>query len=157
MVLSISRIQGNLFSSLQKFLGAPVLKKARCQAPQYERGNMVNKAERINSVAKGLNDTGRGTKIALWWLRHYESMGHFWKGFSCVWVIGMLLSAIVGYPNSGHASIIMLFIGVIVNTAMYLCISAINGQLRDLEDGPEKEEAHELMIKIIRRRVLDRA
>jgi hypothetical protein len=70
----------------------------------------VNKAEKIESVSKVFNDTSRITKVALWWLKHYETIMPFWRGFSC--------------------------------------------HLKNLEDGPEKEEAHELMIRIIKKRVM---
>jgi len=114
----------------------------------------VNRVEKINSGSQVFHDTARGTKVALWWLRHYEDLVHFWKGFSWVWVIGILLSAIVGYLDLGHALFIILFIGVIANTGIYLSIRTMGSYLMHLEDGPEKEEAHELMIKIIKKRIL---
>lgn len=94
-----------------------------------------------------------GAKVALWSLRNYEDIVHFWKGFSWLWVIGILLSAVVGYLSLSHALCTILLVGVIANSGVYLGIRAIASHLKDLQDGPEKDEAHELMIRIIRRRV----
>ncbi len=91
---------------------------------------------------------------ALWWLRHYETIIQFWTGFSWVWVVGIVLYAVVGYLALGYAICIILLVGVISNTGIYLSIQTMASYLRGLEDGPEKEAAHELMIKIIKRRML---
>lgn len=117
-------------------------------------GLPVNKAEKIESVSKVFHDTGRGTKVALWWLKHYETVMPFWRGFSWTWVIGILLAAIVGYLDLGSALLFIFFFGVIANTGMYLGIRTLSSHLKNLENGPEKEEAHELMIKIIQKTVL---
>jgi hypothetical protein len=91
--------------------------------------------------------------MALWYLRHYEDIVHFWKGFSWLWVIGILLSSVAGYLSLGHALCTILIVGVIANTGIYLGIKTIASYLKGLDDGPEKDEAHELMMRIIRRRV----
>ena len=94
-----------------------------------------------------------GTKVALWWLRHYEGIINFWTGFSWVWVIGLILYAISGQLQVKQALLLILFIGVIGNTGAYLGLRTLSSYLKLLKDGPEKEEAHELMTKIIRRRI----
>ncbi|MBW2644719.1 MAG: hypothetical protein JRE23_00820 [Deltaproteobacteria bacterium] len=114
----------------------------------------MNKAEKIESVSKIFHDTSRGTKVALWWLRHYETVMPFWRGFSWTWVIGTLLAAIAGYLDLERALLLIFFCGIIANTGIYLSIMTMNCYLKNLEDGPDKEEAHELMIKIIKKRVL---
>jgi hypothetical protein len=91
--------------------------------------------------------------MALWCLRHYDDIVHFWAGFSWLWVIGILLSAVVGYMSLSHALCTILLVGVIANSGVYLGIRAMASHLKHLKDGPEKEEAHELMIQIIKRRV----
>lgn len=94
-----------------------------------------------------------GTRVALWWLRNYEDIAHFWKGFSWIWVIGVLFYVIVGYLDLAVALPVVFIVGVIANSGMYFGIKAISSHLKNLEDGPEKEEAHELMIKIIKKKV----
>ena len=92
---------------------------------------------------------------ALWWLRHYETIIQFWTGFSWVWVIGIVLYAVVGYLDLGNAICIILLVGVISNTGIYLSIQTMASYLKGLKDGPAKEEAHELMIKIMTRRIVN--
>ena len=94
-----------------------------------------------------------GNKVALWWLRHYETIINFWTGFSWVWVIGLLLYAFSGQLNVKQALLLILFIGVIGNAGAYLGLRTLSGYLKLLKDGPEKEEAHKLMTKIISRRM----
>jgi hypothetical protein len=91
--------------------------------------------------------------MALWYLRHYEDIVHFWKGFSWLWVIGILLSSVAGYLSLDHALCTIFIVGVIANTGIYLGIKTIASYLKSLDDGPEKDEAHKLMVRIIRRRV----
>ena len=67
--------------------------------------------------------------------------------------IGILLSAVVGYLSLRYALCTILLVGVIANTGVYLGIRTVASYLKHLRDGPQKEEAHELMIQIIRRRV----
>jgi hypothetical protein len=100
------------------------------------------------------HDTATGIKVALWWLRHFEAIIHFWPGFSWAWVIGILLYAVSGHLELGHALGIIILIGVIANTGIYLSIRTLASYLKQLEDGPKKEEAHELMRKIIKRRTV---
>jgi hypothetical protein len=95
-----------------------------------------------------------GTKAALLWLRHYEGIIHFWTGFSWVWVVAILLGAIVGEIDLGLALCLIFLIGVISISGVYLGIKTLSSYLKHLSDGPEKEEAHELMAKIIRRRLV---
>ncbi|MFH1673699.1 MAG: hypothetical protein ABIF87_09800 [Pseudomonadota bacterium] len=114
----------------------------------------MNKAEKIESVSKVFHDTSRITKVALWWLRHYETIMPFWRGFSWTWVIGILCSAIVGYLDLEQALLLIVLCGIIANTGIYLGIKTMSCHLKNLEDGPEKEEAYELMIKIIKKRVM---
>ena len=114
----------------------------------------MRKAEERNHWSEVSNGTERGTKVALWWLRHYEGVVHFWTGFSWVWVIGILLAAVAGHLDLRRALCLILLIGIIANCGIYLGIKTLACYLRDLKDGREKEEAHELMAKIIRRRIL---
>ena len=95
-----------------------------------------------------------GTKAALWWLKHYERIIHFWTGFSWVWVVGILLGAIVWEIDLRQALCLIFLIGVVAISGVYLCIKTLSSYLNHLSDGPEKEEAHELMAKIIRRRLV---
>lgn len=114
----------------------------------------MNKWEKVSSESKIFHDTTTGTKVALWWLRHYEGVTGFWRGFSWVWVIFVLFYVIEGYIDIGHALWIIFSIGVVANAGIYLGIRTMSSYLRNLEDSPEKEEAHELMIKIIKRRAM---
>jgi hypothetical protein len=98
--------------------------------------------------------TSMGTKAALWWLKHYEGIVHFWTGFSWVWVVAILLGAIVGEIELRQALCLIFLIGVVAISGVYLCIKTLSSHLKHLSDGPEKEEAHELMAKIIRRRLV---
>jgi len=117
-------------------------------------GDHVKHEREISDVAQLVDGVTMGTRVALWWLRHYEGITHFWKGFSWVWVIGVLFYVIVGYLDLGVALSIIFLVGVIANSGIYLSIRAIGSHLKNLEDGPQKQEAYELMLKIIRRRVM---
>lgn len=123
---------------------------------QRTKGEITVKGQQQISSAV-CSDTRKGTLFALWWLRNYETITHFWRGFSWVWVTGILLSVVVGYLDLARAICLIFMIGVIANAGIYCSIRAIASHLKQLEDGPEKEEAHELMIKIIKRRALSRA
>jgi hypothetical protein len=114
----------------------------------------VRNTEQTNSGPGVYSCTDTGTRAALWWLRNYETIIHFWTGFSWVWVLGIVLYALVGYLSLAHAICIILLIGVIANSGIYLGIRTMASYLRGLEDCAEKEEAHELMIEIIKRRML---
>jgi len=121
---------------------------------QYvKEGMTVPKTQNVTNRRTVVSQAAKGTKAALWWLRHYEFITHFWKGFSWVWVIGMLLLPVVGYMDLRLAIGLILLIGVIANTGIYMSIRTMASYLKHLKDGPEKEEAHELMIEIIRRRI----
>ena len=74
-------------------------------------------------------------------------------GFSWAWVIGMLLLPVAGYMDLRLAIALILLIGVIANTGIYMSIKTLASYLKQLKDGPEKEEAYELMTEIIRRRI----
>jgi hypothetical protein len=115
----------------------------------------VLKAEQTNVKTTVSNCDARGAKVALWWLRHYETITHFWTGFSWVWVMGILLGVLVGEIQLGHALCLILLIGVIANSGVFLGIRAMASYLKGWKDGPAKEEAHELMIKIIKRRIVN--
>ncbi|MDY6951131.1 MAG: hypothetical protein SWE60_06450 [Thermodesulfobacteriota bacterium] len=113
----------------------------------------VRKAEKeFLSVSES---TATGTKVTLWWLRHYESIVQFWRGFSWVLAVGIVLFAIVGHMHLRHALFLLLVIGVIGASGIYLGIRTMASHLKGLKEGREKEEAHELMMKIIRRRIVD--
>ncbi|MBW2107121.1 MAG: hypothetical protein JRI36_00430 [Deltaproteobacteria bacterium] len=99
----------------------------------------------------------KATKVALWWLRNYDAITHFWRGFSWVWVIGVLMYVITGSLDLARAMVIIFVVGIIANSGIYCSIRAISAHLKQLEDGPEKQEAYDLMIKIIRARVLNGA
>ena len=112
------------------------------------------KAEETKIKPKLAHCLARGTKVALWWLKHFEAIIYFWRGFSWVWVIGILLCVVTGHLSLGHALGIILLIGVIANTGIYFSIRTLVSYLKQLDGCPEKEEAHELMTKIIKRRGL---
>ena len=114
----------------------------------------MHKAQPMQKRHRAINHTV-GNKVALWWLRHYEEIIHFWTGFSWVWVIGVFLSAVVGKIEFRYALSIIFLIGVIANVGIYLGIRTLASHLKHLTDGPEKEEAHELMMKIIKRRIFN--
>ena len=63
------------------------------------------------------------------------------------------MSSIVGYITLAHGLAIILFLGVVLNTGFYLAIRTVASHLKLLEDGNEREEAHDLMMKIIRKRI----
>ena len=110
------------------------------------------RAQQTTNCSRVSHETPAGTRLALWWLRHYESIIHFWTGFSWVWVIGILLFAVVGYLDVVRALATIVLIGVIANTGVYLAVRTLANYLKGLQDGPEKEEAHDLMVEIMRRR-----
>jgi hypothetical protein len=118
-------------------------------------GTAVLKTEQTDVKTTVSSCDARGAKVALWWLRHYETIIHFWTGFSWVWVVGILLGALVGHLQLGHALCLILLVGVISNTGIYLSIQTLASYLKGLKDGPAKEEAHELMIKIMTRRIVN--
>jgi len=113
----------------------------------------MNGQGKCGSPSQVFHNSSRATHMALWWLRHYEAISHFWKGFSWVWVIGILFYVIAGYLDLAVALPVIFVVGIVANSGIYCSIRAISSHLRNLEDGPEKEEAHDLMIKIIERRV----
>jgi hypothetical protein len=118
-----------------------------------KEGTEVFKAEPTNTKTNASHHVARGARAALWWLRHYEFITHFWTGFSWVWVIGILLGSMGGYMDLRYAICLILLIGVIANTGIYMSIRTFASYLKHLKDGPEKEEAHKLMVEIIRRRI----
>jgi hypothetical protein len=121
---------------------------------QYmKEGMTVPKTENVNRRGRVVSQAAKGTKAALWWLRHYEFITNFWTGFTWTWVIGMLLLPVVGYMDLRLALALILLIGVIANTGIYMSIRTLASYLKQLKDGPEKEEAHELMTEIIKRRI----
>jgi hypothetical protein len=117
-------------------------------------GIQVPKARQITTEDALSHNAAAGTRVALWWLRHFESIIRFWTGFSWVWVIGVILSTIMGHLEFRYALCIILLVGVISNTGIYCGIRTIASYLKGLKDGPDKEEAHKLMIQIIKRRML---
>ena len=72
-----------------------------------------------------------------------------------MWVIGILLSSVVGYITLEQALAIVLLVGVILHVGFYLAIRAIASHLKLMKNSPEKEKAHDLMMKIICRRIFD--
>jgi len=121
----------------------------------FRKGAMtVRKVEKENKWSGFSESSATGTKVTLWWLRHYESVTQFWRGFSWVFAIGIVLFAVVGHMDLRHALCLLFLIGVIANTGLYLGIRTMASYLKGLQDGREKREAHELMMKIIRRRIV---
>jgi hypothetical protein len=114
----------------------------------------MNGQKEYGNPSQALRNTNRWTRVALWWLRHYEGITQFWSRFSWVWVIGVLFYVMVGYLDIAVALPFIFIVGIAANSGIYFSIRAIGFHLKNLQDGPEKEEAHELMIKIIKRRVL---
>lgn len=112
----------------------------------------MKESQQANTGEKTIQETAAGTSAALWWLRHYEGIISFWKGFSWVWVIGVLLYSIEGCIDLRYALWLILCIGVIANTGIYLGIKTLSSHLKNLKEGPEKKEAYKLMLKIIRKR-----
>ncbi len=104
--------------------------------------------------AAGKTDLDWCERSALWWIRNFEKIIHFWTGFSWVIVIGAILTVFVGRFNLSQALSFIICFGVVANTGLYLCVKAFAASLKQLREGPEKEEAHELMGKIIHRRLL---
>jgi uncharacterized membrane protein HdeD (DUF308 family) len=111
------------------------------------------RAQTTEGGPNALGHAGAGTRLALWWLRHYDRIVHFWIGFSWVWVMGILLYAVVGYFHLKQALLLILLIGVILNTGGYCVVKTLSSYLKHMQDGPAKEEAHDLMVKIIRKRI----
>ncbi len=121
----------------------------------HKKGGITVKSQQeVGNPSAVLSDTRTGTKLALWWLRHYESITEFWRGFSWIWVITVLFHVLAGYLDLARAIGLIFVVGIIANSGVYLAIKAIGSHLKHLEDGPEKEEAHDLMIEIIKRRAL---
>ena len=113
----------------------------------------MKKAVNINPARRPYPYTTVQTRFSIWWLRNFESIIHFWTGFGWVWAFAVLLSAIVGYMPLVNALAVLFFTGIVALFGILLCIRSISTHLKSLEDGPEKEEAHELMIQIIKRRI----
>lgn len=118
-----------------------------------KEGMTVPDKENVTNRGTVASQAATGTKAALWWLRHYEFITHFWTGFSWAWVIGILLLPVIGYMDLRLAIALILLIGVIANTGIYMSIKTLASYLKQLKDGPEKEEAYELMTEIIKRRI----
>ncbi len=112
----------------------------------------MNKTEKLDSVSNTCSNTGF-IKTALWWLRNYESVIFFWTGFSWACVTGIILFSVIGNYDIGHALLLILLCGIAANAGIYLTIKTLGEYLKQLKDGPEKKEAHELMTKIIVRRL----
>ena len=117
----------------------------------------MNSKRHCGHLAQELHEVNRSTKIALWWLRHYEDIIGFWKGFSWVATIGVFFYVIVGYLDIGVAIPGLFIVGVVANGGIYFSIRAISSHLKHMQEGPEKEEAHALMMKIIKKRIYQEA
>lgn len=113
----------------------------------------MNRTEITNNHTESSSNDTTGTKFTLWCLKNYDDIVHFWVGFSWLWVIGILLSVVVGYLSLNHALCTIFLVAVIANSGIYLGIRAMASHLKHLQEGPEKEKAHELMIRIIRKRL----
>jgi len=92
-------------------------------------------------------------RLALWWIRHYESCTHFWPGFLislaiCIFIVGCFRNWPIGPVLFGIATV-----SIILNAGVILLIKSLQHVLKNLPDGPEKEEAHDLMIEIIKKRL----
>ena len=94
------------------------------------------------------------TKIPLWFLRNYEDINHFWVGFNWAMSIGWLLSAIVGKLTLAHAIVLLFLTGTVLNIGMYYLVRSVAASLKNMAEGKEKDEAHNLMIQIIKRRIV---
>ncbi len=114
----------------------------------------MRRPQLTNTDSRLSHETAVGTRVALWWLRHYDTIIRFWTGFSWIWVIGLLLSIIVGYLDLARGLSTILLIGLVTNTGAYLAVRSLASHLKGLQDGPDRDEAHELMIQIMRRRTL---
>jgi hypothetical protein len=93
------------------------------------------------------------TRFAIWWLSNFEAIIHFWTGFSWIWALTFILLALVGYIPLYKALGILFFTGITLQSGMFLCIRFIAAHLNSMEEGTEKDRAHDLMIHIIRRRI----
>jgi hypothetical protein len=93
------------------------------------------------------------TRFSMWWLGNFEAIIHFWTGFSWAWALTFILSAIVGYMPLFKALGLLFFTGITMQFGMFLCIRSIAAHLKSMEEGTEKDRAHDLMIQIIRRRI----
>jgi len=114
----------------------------------------MNKAEKLKRVADARkSEVDWTTRATLWWLRNFEGIIHFWTGFSWLVVIGAILTVIAGRFDLKQVLVFIFFFGFIANTTLYFVIKSVAVCLRYMEEGPEKEEAHDLMIGIIRRRL----
>lgn len=91
-----------------------------------------------------------GEKLAMWWLKHYDETITFWRGFNWTLIVGLLLTPIVGAMSLETALVTMFVTSAILNISMILTVKTLRGYLRNLT-GSIKEEAHDLMIGIMKR------
>jgi len=99
------------------------------------------------------HDKSFSTKIALKWLRNYEHLAHFWPRFC--WVMAMtffIIGALEHWPL-GPAILGIVFGNLILNAGVFFAIRGIRSHLETMPESYEREEAHDLMIGIIRRRI----
>jgi hypothetical protein len=113
----------------------------------------MKKCLNVNPLSHACREITWHTRFSIWWLRNFEDIIHFWTGFSWVWAFGVLLFGIVGYMPLFNILAVLFLTSVALQCGLVLCIRSISAHLKTMEEGPEKELAHNLMIQIINRRL----
>lgn len=92
------------------------------------------------------------TRLSLWWLRHHQECIDFWPRFC--WTLSIAIFIIGLFNGFGLVEVawFMLVFNLIINLGVYCGIRTMSATLNTLT-GEKKEEAHELMIDIVNRRI----
>jgi hypothetical protein len=113
----------------------------------------MKKCLNVNPITHSCSEISWHTRFSIWWLRNFEAIIHFWTGFSWVWASAVLLYGLVGSVPLFETLAVLLLTSAALQSAMLLCIRSISTYLKSMEEGPEKDLAHDLMTQIIRRRL----
>lgn len=95
----------------------------------------------------------RLVRIVLWWLRNYFEIRDTWiRGNWCLAITIFIIGALDGW-GLDTAAFAIFTVGLVLNMGLYFCLRAINTYLKDIPEGPDKEEIHDEMTKLIKGRI----
>lgn len=92
------------------------------------------------------------TRLAFWWLKYFDEIATFWRGFSWSTVIMLFVIAVLKHWDLVPIVFAVFFGGMAINVGLYLLIRTLQSHLLTLE-GEDKEKAHNLMVKIILKKI----
>lgn len=93
------------------------------------------------------------TRMILWCIKNYSEAKGFWIGSNwCVAIAIFIIGALKGY---GLQVVVlgMLLVGLILNIGLYFAIMAARSHLKNLPEGPDKDEIHTEMIRFLMARI----